>query len=192
MRFEPTPLSGAYIIEAEPVEDERGFFARLWCAEEARRLGLVPEVAQCSLSHNRLRGTLRGVHFQAPPHTEIKVVRCVRGALFDVLVDLRRDSPTFGRWFATELTTENLKAMYIPAGLAHGFQTLEDDTELLYQISTAYRAEARHGVRWDDPSLNISWPLPPVAVSERDASWPGLDELGDLFGGMGSQTGTSP
>jgi dTDP-4-dehydrorhamnose 3,5-epimerase len=182
VRFEPTPLAGAYIIEAEPVEDERGCFARLWCAEEARRLGLMPEVAQCSLSHNRLRGTLRGLHFQLPPHAEVKVVRCVRGALFDVLVDLRPDSPTFGGWFATELTSENLRATYIPAGFAHGFQALEDDTDVFYQISTPYRAEARHGVRWDDPILAISWPLPPMVISERDAGWPGLDEHGKRFG----------
>ena len=115
-------------------------------------------------------------------------MRCVRGALFDVLVDLRCDSPTFGRWFATELTAENLRATYIPAGFAHGFQTLEDDTDVLYQISTPDRAEARHGVRWDDSSLDISWPLPPVAMSERDASWPGVDEVGDLFGGSAIQS----
>lgn len=181
MRFEPTPLSGAYVIEAEPVEDERGCFARLWCAEEARRLGLMPEVAQCSLSHNRLRGTLRGLHFQLPPHAEVKVVRCVRGALFDVLVDLRRNSPTFGRWFAVELTAENFKATYIPAGFAHGFQTLEDDTQVLYQISTPYRAEARHGVRWDDPVLAIPWPLPPTVISEGDARWPEFSDLGEVF-----------
>ncbi len=182
MRFEATPLPGAYVIEAEPVSDDRGFFTRTWCAEEAGRLRLDTRVAQCSLSRNRLRGTIRGLHFQLPPHAEAKVVRCVRGTLYDVLVDLRGESRTFGSWFAVELTAENLKAMYIPAGFAHGFQTLEDETEVLYQISVPYWPEAARGLRWDDPTLAIPWPLPAAALSPRDAGWPELRELGNMFG----------
>jgi dTDP-4-dehydrorhamnose 3,5-epimerase len=184
VRFEATPLPGAYVIEAEPVSDNRGFFTRTWCAEEAGHLGLDTRVAQCSLSHNRLRGTIRGLHFQLPPHAETKLVRCVRGALYDVLVDLRGDSPTFGRWFAVDLTAANLKAVYIPAGFAHGFQTLEDQTEVLYQISVPYCPEAARGVRWDDPALGISWPLPPTALSPRDAAWPGYSEAAGAASGF--------
>ena len=175
MQFRATPLDGLYIVDLEPAEDERGFFARTWCVEEAGRLGLVTEVTQCSLSHSRLRGTLRGLHFQTPPHVETKLVRCVRGSLFDVSVDLRGGSPTFGRWFAVELSAENRQAVYVPAGFAHGIQALEDHTEMLYQISTPYCAEASRGVRWDDPALGIPWPLPPTAISQRDLSWPPLD-----------------
>ena len=187
MQFRTTPLDGLYVLDIQPAEDERGFFARTWCAEEARRQGLVTEVVQCSLSYSRLRGTLRGLHFQTPPHAETKLVRCVRGSLYDVSVDLRRASPTFGRWFAAELSAKNRKAVYIPAGFAHGIQTLEDDTEMLYQISTPYCAEASRGVRWDDPALDIPWPLSPTAVSQRDLSWPGLDEVGGVFEATNAQ-----
>ncbi len=180
MQFQTTPLDGAYIIEAEPVEDDRGFFARIWCADEARRRGLEPHAAQCSLSRNRRRGTIRGLHFQLPPHAEVKVVRCVRGAVFDVFVDLRRDSPTFGRWFGVELTAANLRAAYVPAGFAHGFQTLEDNTEVLYQISAPYCPESARGVCWDDPALGIRWPLPPTTMSPHDAAWPRLAALDDV------------
>jgi dTDP-4-dehydrorhamnose 3,5-epimerase len=189
VRYHPAPLQGAYVVEVEPVVDDRGFFARLWCADEARQVGLVPEVVQCSLSYNQRRGTVRGLHFQAPPFAETKLVRCVRGALFDVLVDLRRESHTYGRWFAVELTAGNHKATYIPAGFAHGLQTLEDDSEVLYQMSTPYCPEASRGVRWDDPTLNIPWPLPPAAISLQDTRWPSLEELGVSFNAGGDLAG---
>src|SRR5207247_1799350 len=145
-----TELGGALIVDPEPIEDERGFFARTFCAVEFGARGLETRFVQQSVSHNRRRGTLRGMHYQAAPHTETKLVRCTAGAVYDVLVDLRRDSPTFKRWLAVELTARNRRALYVPPGLAHGFLTLEDDTDLEYLITPAYRPEASRGVRWDD------------------------------------------
>lgn len=174
MKFSPTPLGGVFVVELERLEDERGFFARSFCQDEFRAHGLRTDIAQCNVSWNRKRGTLRGLHYQAKPHEEAKVVRCTRGALWDVAVDLREGSPTRHRWHAVELTAENHKALYVPEGLAHGFQTLADDTEVLYLMSTPYHAASSRGLRWNDPRLAISWPLPDPIVSERDRAFPVL------------------
>ena len=171
MKFLPTPLAGAYIVELERLEDERGFFARSFCEEEFRKHGLRPGIAQCNVSWNRRRGTLRGLHFQAIPHEEAKVVRCTRGAVWDVVVDLRDGSATRRRWHAVELSAENRRALYVPEGFAHGFQTLAEDSEVLYQMSESYYPELARGVRWDDPRLGIKWPLPDPILSERDRSY---------------------
>jgi len=172
VKFTPTPLAGAWLVSLEPHTDERGFFARVWCAEEFAARKLDTRVAQCSLSFNQRRGTLRGMHWQAAPHEETKVVRCVRGALHDVIIDLRPDSATYTRHFAAELSAENRLALYVPAGFAHGFQTLADDTEILYQISEFYAPEAGRGVRWNDPAFGIRWPIAGPLLSERDRSYP--------------------
>jgi len=168
----PTPLAGCYVVELERLEDERGFFARSFCQEEFRKHGLRPGIAQCNVSWNRRRGTLRGLHFQAAPHEEAKVVRCTRGAVWDVAVDLREGSATRLRSHAVELSAENRRALYVPEGFAHGFQTLADDSEILYQMSESYHPQLARGVRWDDPRLGIKWPLPDPILSERDRSYP--------------------
>ena len=177
MRFIQTPLGGMWVIESERLGDERGWFARTFDAEEFRARGCNPEVVQCNASFNAKRGTLRGLHYQAEPHGESKLVRCVRGVIFDVAVDLRADSPTRCRWHGVELSAENGLACYIPAGLAHGFQTLSDDCELLYQMGHRYVSEAARGVRWDDPAFAIQWPEPPAEriISERDNSYPDFE-----------------
>ncbi len=177
MKFTETPLRGAFVIEIEPREDERGMFARTWCEKEFWEHGLDTTIKQCNVSFNRHRGTLRGMHFQRAPHGEIKLVRCTRGAVHDVIIDLRRDSPTYKQHFAIRLTAQNHTMLYIPEGFAHGFQTLEDDTELFYQMSTFYQPDAAAGVRWDDPAFGIQWP--PVErriISERDAKLPDFHE----------------
>ncbi len=174
MRFLPTALAGAYVVQAEPVSDERGYFARTWCRDEFRRHGLNAELAQCSISQNRLRGTLRGMHFQAAPHEEAKLVRCTRGAIYDVIVDLRPGSPTLRKWVSCELSAANARMLYVPEGFAHGFLTLADDSEVSYQISAAYRAEAARGFRWDDASVAIAWPQAPAVISQRDRALPAL------------------
>lgn len=171
MKFEAVPLNGAYLIELERLEDERGFFARSFCQDEFRAHGLEPVIAQCNVSFNRKRGTLRGLHYQAEPHAEAKLVRCTRGAIWDVIVDLREGSATARKWYATELTADNQRALYIPKGFAHGFQALVDDTEVLYQMSEFYYPESARGVRWDDRALAINWPLPNPIVSKRDQSY---------------------
>jgi len=172
MIFRETELPGCYLIDPDLVRDERGFFARTFDAEEFRRRGLNPCVAQSSISHNRKSGTLRGLHYQAAPHQEAKLVRCLRGRVFDVVVDLRLDSPTYLGWQGFELNSENRTAVYLPEGMAHGFLTLADDSEVLYQISVDYLPEVARGVRWDDPCLGIKWPAEPLCVSSRDAGWP--------------------
>lgn len=173
MIFRETSLSGAFLVEPERIGDERGFFARSWCAEEFARHGLSPRLAQCSVSWNRTAGTLRGLHFQLAPHAESKLVRATRGSIFDVIVDLRPASPTRHRWFAAELDADSGLMMYVPEGFAHGFQTLEDDTEVLYQISVPYHPESSAGLRWDDPALAIAWPATDRRiVSERDLGLP--------------------
>jgi dTDP-4-dehydrorhamnose 3,5-epimerase len=156
--FTETKLKGAFLIDPELIEDERGFFARSWCQHEFTRHGLNPRMVQCSISYNKYRGTLRGMHYQAEPHQEAKIVRCTRGAIYDVILDLRDSSVTFGQWVAAELTAENRKMLYVPEGFAHGFQTLEDDTEVFYQISEFYRPELARAVSWDDPEFAIQWP----------------------------------
>lgn len=172
MRFTATAIPGAYVLDIEPHADDRGFFARTWCARELAARGLVSRLAQCSVSSNARAGTLRGMHYQAAPHEETKVVQCIRGAIYDVLVDLRRDCATFRRWVAVELTAENRRMLYVPAGVAHGFQTLADDTDVLYLISEFYAPEASRGVRWNDPAFGIAWPETPARVmSDRDRGY---------------------
>lgn len=171
MRFTSTPLPGVFVLDLEPVADERGFFARVWCRRELAAHGLVAELAQASISHNRLRGTVRGLHYQAAPHEEAKVVACIRGAVHDVAVDLRTGSPTHLRHFFARLDAASGRMLYVPAGVAHGFQTLEDDTVVHYSISTPHHPESARGVRFDDPALGIDWPLPVAAISARDRSY---------------------
>jgi dTDP-4-dehydrorhamnose 3,5-epimerase len=177
MRFLQTPLAGVWVIELDRLGDERGWFARSFDAEEFRARGMNPAVVQCNTSFNARRGTLRGMHYQADPHGESKLVRCVRGSIFDVAVDLRRDSATFLQWHGVELSAENRLAFYVPSGLAHGFQTLTDDSEVLYQMGDHYVPEAARGVRWDDPMFGIDWPecSGERTVSERDANYPDFD-----------------
>jgi dTDP-4-dehydrorhamnose 3,5-epimerase len=170
--FEPAPIAGAFIVRAEPIEDERGFFARTWCRDEFLRHGLNPALAQCSASYNRRAGTLRGMHWQAAPHAEAKLVRCTRGALFDVIVDLRPGPATRGRWFGLELRAGAPEMLYVPEGCAHGFITLADDTEVFYQISVPYHPAAARGFRWDDPEVAIAWPRAPQVVSPADRALP--------------------
>lgn len=172
MLFSESILKGAYIIEPEKLEDERGFFARSWCADEFAAHGLNPKIVQCSISFNHKKGTLRGMHYQAAPHQEDKVVRCTAGAIYDVIVDLRPDSSTFKQWSAVELSAKNRKIIYIPRGFAHGFQTLEDNTEVYYQMSEYYHSECACGVRWDDTEINIIWPLSVSDISEKDLALP--------------------
>lgn len=172
MIFTETKLSGVFIITPEKLVDERGFFARTWCQREFERQGLNPRVAQCSVSFNRKRGTLRGMRYQAAPDEETKIVSCTRGAIYDVLIDLRTDSPTFTRWTAFELTSENRNMVYIPEGFAHGFQTLEDNSEVFYQISEFYLPEHACGVRWNDPAFSIRWPEAQRILSDRDKNYP--------------------
>lgn len=176
MKFVETPLSGAFWIELETLEDNRGFFARSFCAREFEAQGLKPTVAQCNLSFNHRRGTLRGMHFQIPPAAETKLVRCTRGALYDVIVDLRPDSPTYKAHYSIELSADNHRALYIPEGFAHGFQTLLDHTEVFYQMGEFYTPNCQRGIRYDDPALAIAWPLPVQVISDKDAALPSLAE----------------
>jgi dTDP-4-dehydrorhamnose 3,5-epimerase len=169
--FRETKLKGAFIIELEKLEDERGFFARTFCQEQFKAHGLNPRVVQCNISFNKKRGTLRGMHYQVEPYAEAKLVRCTRGAIYDVIIDLRPDSPTFKEWVAVELTADNHRMFYIPEGFAHGFQTLEDNTEVFYQMSEFYHPECARGVRWDDPLFGIEWPIANVIVSAKDRSY---------------------
>lgn len=174
MQFTEMTIAGAWTVELEPRADDRGFFARAFCADEFAAHGADPAVAQANLSWNVGRGTLRGLHFQYPPDAETKFVRCIRGAVFDVVVDLRPGSPTFGRWAGAELTAGNRRALIAPAGTAHGYLTLADDTEVLYLASSRYSPGAESGLRWDDPDLAIDWPGPVLTCSDKDASWPAL------------------
>ena len=172
MKFHPAELPGAYLVEPELVSDERGFFARTWCRREFAERGLADQLVQCSLSHNHRRGTLRGMHYQRAPHQEAKLVRCIRGAVYDVILDLRDDSPTRLQWQAFELTADNHRMLYIPAGVAHGFQTFEDDSQVFYLMSSWHHPPSAAGVRWDDPAFGIRWPLEISAISERDQQFP--------------------
>jgi dTDP-4-dehydrorhamnose 3,5-epimerase len=172
MIFGETPIEGAILIELERLADERGSFARTFSAEEFAAHGLETRVVQCNTSTNTRAGTLRGMHYQVPPYAESKLVRCVRGAIYDVVVDLRPDSPTYCAWYGVELSASNLRMLFIPVGLAHGFQTLEDDTEVLYQMSAEYSAEHARGVRWDDPAFGIEWPDADVrTIADRDRNY---------------------
>ena len=175
MIFQKTMVAGVFEIEMEVHSDARGFFARTWCEREFREHGLNPKLVQCSISSNSLMGTLRGVHYQTQPYQEAKLVRCTKGRLFDVALDLRPDSATYLRWTAAELTAANHRALYIPEGCAHGFLTLEDDTEALYQMSEFYHPELARGLRWNDPAFGIAWPAKVEVISERDLSYPDFE-----------------
>jgi dTDP-4-dehydrorhamnose 3,5-epimerase len=181
MIFIPMRLKGAWLIDVEPKEDERGFFARTWCRKELAAQGLDTEIAQENVSYNRHCGTVRGLHFQRPPHEETKIVRCTRGAIFDVIVDLRRRSPTYLGWQGFELSADNRRALYVPKGFAHGFQTLTDDAEIAYQISAFYAPEAAGGYRYDDLAFGIAWPLPVTVISGRDIDWPAFDRQNTIL-----------
>jgi dTDP-4-dehydrorhamnose 3,5-epimerase len=170
--FNETKLKAAFAIELQKQEDERGFFARSWCQRDFAEHGLNSKLVQCNISFNQMKGTLRGMHYQVAPHEEAKLVRCTRGALYDVIVDLRPASPTFMQWLGIELTAENHRMLYIPEGFAHGFQTLSDDTEVFYQMSEFYHPECARGVRWNDPAFNILWPVEEKIISTRDNSYP--------------------
>ena len=172
MKFISVPLQGAVVIEIEPIADERGFFARTWAAQEFKSQGLNPNLAQCSVSFNKRKGTLRGMHYQEQPFAEAKLVRCCSGAIYDVIVDLRRTSPTHRKWIAVELSAANHKMLYVPEGFAHGFQTLTDEVEVSYQISEVYTPGSARGVRWNDPLFGIDWPISDPIVSERDRTFP--------------------
>lgn len=172
MFFHRTELTDAVLIELDRREDRRGFFARTWDQQLFKEHGLVDRVVQANLSYNHTRGTLRGMHYQKAPYAETKLVRCVRGAIFDVIIDIRPDSPTYKHWIGVELTAENRRALYVPEGFAHGFQTLTDDCEIMYQVSQVYTPGAEGGIRYNDPSFGIQWPLPVSVISEKDAAWP--------------------
>lgn len=179
MRFDPTAIPGCVAVRPERHADSRGYFARTWDGAAFSAAGLNPAVAQCSVSFNERRGTLRGMHFQAAPHAEAKLVRCTRGALWDVCLDLRPDSPTLHQWHAEVLTAENGAALVVPEGCAHGFLTLSDATEVFYMMSAPYAPEAGRGVRWDDPAFGITWPEPVQVIHERDASYPYVEGPAD-------------
>ena len=175
MNFVPTPLGGAFLIEIDRREDMRGFFARLWCREEFAAHGIAIDIVQASMSHNALAGTVRGMHFQLPPSREAKLVRCDRGRIYDVIIDLRPDAPTYMRHFAVTLDAERRNALYIPPGMAHGFQTLVAGSDVLYMMSDFYDAALQAGVRWNDAAFGINWPIAEVTILPRDAAYPGFD-----------------
>lgn len=172
MILTPTAVKGAFILEPEKLHDYRGFFARTWCQKEFEAYGLNPRLVQCSLSFNKTQGTLRGMHYQVAPHEEAKLVRCIRGAIYDVIIDLRPESPTFKQHIGVILSAENYKTLYIPEGFAHGFLTLEDNTEVFYQMSEFYHPESTRGVRWNDPTFGIHWLTEVKVIAERDCHYP--------------------
>ena len=175
MIFHETPIAGARLIELEKRGDDRGFFARFFCEKEFGEAGLATRFAQINTSLTGKAGTLRGMHYQLPPHGEVKVVRCIKGALYDVILDLRPESASFGRSFGAELTAENRLMMVVPKGCAHGFVTITDDTEALYLVSDFYDPQSERGIRFDDPKFSIEWPVQPVEVSDKDRAWPDFD-----------------
>lgn len=172
MIFQETNLKNAYLIELQRLEDERGFFARAWCQREFTEHGLNPHLVQCNISFNKKKGTLRGMHYQLAPYEEAKLVRCIHGAIYDVIIDLRPASPTFKQYFGATLTAEARNMLYVPEGFAHGFLTLEDNTEIFYQMSEFYAPDYARGLRWNDPAFSIEWPAPVQVISERDAAYP--------------------
>jgi dTDP-4-dehydrorhamnose 3,5-epimerase len=178
MTFTETLLEGVLVVGLEKHTDDRGFFARIWCPKEFAARGLNPDIAQVSLSYNAVAGTLRGMHYQAAPHAEAKLVRVTAGAIWDVALDLRPESKTFAQWFGTELTAENRRMLYIPEGCAHGFITLAENTEVAYHISAAYEPLAGRGVRWDDPAFDIRWPRSVTVIGPKDRAWPAYSALG--------------
>lgn len=177
MRIDATEILGVFVVDAEPVTDERGLFARTFSTDEFAAAGIDPTVAQCSVSYNNVAGTLRGMHFQQAPYGETKLVRCTRGRIFDVAVDARADSPTFGQWQAWELDESSYRAVVLPGGVAHGFLTLAAESEVFYQMSVPYRADASAGFRWDDPAVGIEWPAQPAVMSTRDREQPPLADV---------------
>jgi len=172
MKFTEGPIKGAYIIDVKRIGDERGYFGRLWCQKEFEALGLKAHISQSNIGVNKQAGTLRGLHYQTAPHLEVKIVRCSRGAMFDVIVDLRPDSSTFKQWFGRELTADNATMLYVPEGCATGYQTLVDDTEMYYHATEFYHPESATGVRFDDPAFGIEWPVEITGMSDNDANWP--------------------
>jgi dTDP-4-dehydrorhamnose 3,5-epimerase len=172
LKFEATPLPGAFVVTPERLHDERGWFARTWCRRDFEAHGLAPAVAQCNVSVSTRRGTLRGMHYQRPPHAETKLIRCTAGAIHDVIIDLRPASATFRRHFAIRLDPSDDRMLYVPEGFAHGFLTLEDETAVFYQMSQFYEPSAAAGVRWNDPAFSIPWPFQPVVMAERDRTYP--------------------
>ncbi len=172
MIFQPQALAGVHVIDVERREDERGFLGRTWCAREFAEHGLNPALVQCTLSFNRVRGTLRGMHYQAAPHEEAKLIRCTMGAIYDVVIDVRADSPTYKKWLGVELSADNRRMLYVPEGFAHGFITLRDTSEVFYQMSRLFEPDSARGVRWDDPAFAVHWPFPPIVMSERDRAYP--------------------
>lgn len=172
MKFTETGLKGAYLVEMERRADSRGFFGRAWCKREFEIQGLNPNLAQANIGFSNKRGTLRGMHYQVPPSEEAKLVRCTMGAIYDVIIDLRRDSPTYKQWLGVELTAHNRLMLYVPEGCAHGYQTLADDTEVFYQTSQFYAPECARGVRYDDPAFGISWPSAVEVMADADRTWP--------------------
>lgn len=176
MIIEPLGIPGACLVKPDVKQDPRGNFVRIWCREDFAALGLENEMANCCVSYNARAGTIRGLHYQREPFAEAKLVRCLTGSIYDVVVDLRKSSPTFGCWCAVELTAAGSMSIYVPKGCAHGFQTLQDDTQLLYHISTSYHPDHQAGIRWDDPKLAIEWPLPEPILSQRDRALPNLKE----------------
>ncbi len=176
MKFTPTKLPGVRIIDIEERRDDRGFFARGWCRKEFEAQGLTARIAQANISYSRHKGTLRGMHYQVSPHEEAKVVRCTRGAIHDVIVDLREDSPTFKQWIGVELNQDNHRMLYVPEGFAHGFMTLRDDTEVFYLVSEFYTPGAEAGLRYNDPAFGIEWPGEPAVITDKDRSWPDFED----------------
>jgi dTDP-4-dehydrorhamnose 3,5-epimerase len=174
--FKETILPGAYVIELEKINDHRGYFARVWCEREFQHHGLKTDLAQSNVGFSHRKGTLRGLHFQKAPHAEVKIVRCTRGAMFDVIVDLRRESPTYKQWVGAELSDENSRMIYVPEGFAQGYMTLIDNTEMNYHTSDFYSADTASGVRYDDPAFGIQWPFAATVISEQDRKWPLIDQ----------------
>ena len=180
MLFTETSLKGAFLIDLEQRQDTRGFFARTFCAQEFSAHGLKPTIAQCNVAFNYNLGTLRGMHYQVAPATEVKLVRCTHGAIYDVIIDLRPESPTYKLHFGVELSAENRRALYVPEMFAHGYQTLTDDAEIVYQMSEFYAPDYQRGLRYDDPAFGIEWPLPISEISEKDTSWPPFEPVLDF------------
>jgi dTDP-4-dehydrorhamnose 3,5-epimerase len=175
MKFNEVSVNDAYLIELDLIGDDRGFFARVLCKNEFDKLGLSSQFVQVNSSLSALKGTLRGMHYQLTPSSEVKIVRCIKGSLYDVILDLRPNSNTFGKWFGAELSDKNRKMMYVPEGFAHGFITLEDNTEAFYFVSEFYNPDLERGIRHDDPTFGIEWPIDPIEISEKDRSWPNFN-----------------
>ena len=176
MKFNEAKLNGAFIIEIEKLSDERGFFARSWCRKEFEDHGLISRLVQTNVSYNRKKGTLRGMHYQIAPYQECKLIRCTRGAIYDVIIDLRPDSETYKQWTGVKLTADNYSMLYVPEDFAHGFLTLTDNTEITYQVSQFYTPGSEKGIRFDDPAFNIQWPLEVVVISDKDRTWPDFED----------------